>query len=74
MNDRLKIRRPYRTKRGKCRTTGERKTRTEFISLLSMVEILSNDVERDAVMAGVRDIHAGRIRTLAEIEADLAEQ
>ena len=45
--------------------------RTEFKSLLSMVEMLTDDTERNGVLAAFEDIRAGRVRTLAEIEADL---
>jgi hypothetical protein len=45
--------------------------RAEFNSLLSMVEMLTNETERNGVMAAFEDIRAGRVRTLAEIEADL---
>jgi hypothetical protein len=45
--------------------------RIEFNSLLSMVEMLTDDTERNGVLAAFEDIRAGRVRTLAEIEADL---
>jgi hypothetical protein len=48
--------------------------RTEFNSLLSMVEMLSSDTERNGLQTAFEDIRAGRVRTLAEIEADLAKE
>jgi len=36
-----------------------------------MVEMLTDDTERNGVLAAFEDIRAGRVRTLAEIEADL---
>jgi hypothetical protein len=48
--------------------------RAEFNSLLSMVEMLSDDNERNGLLAAFEDIRAGRVRTLAEIEADLERE
>jgi lipid A disaccharide synthetase len=48
--------------------------RAEFNSLLSMVEMLTNDTERNGVLGAFEDIRAGRVRTLAEIEADLEKE
>ena len=48
--------------------------RTEMNSLLSMIEMLTNDTERIGLLASFEDIRAGRIRTLAEIEADLEKE
>jgi hypothetical protein len=48
--------------------------RTEFNSLLSMVEMLTNDTERNGLLTAFEDIRAGRVRTLAEIEADLEKE
>jgi hypothetical protein len=47
------------------------KKRNESESLLSMVEMLANDTERNGLLAALEDIRAGLVRTLAEIEADL---
>jgi predicted component of type VI protein secretion system len=43
-------------------------------SLLSMIEMLTNDTERIGVLAAFEDIRSGRIRTLAEIEADMEKE
>jgi lipid A disaccharide synthetase len=48
--------------------------RTEFNSLLSMIEMLTNETERNGMLAAFEDIRAGRVRTLAEIEADLEKE
>jgi hypothetical protein len=48
--------------------------RAEFNALLSMVEMLSNDTERNGLLAAFEDIRAGRVRALAEIEADLEKE
>jgi len=48
--------------------------RAEMNSLLSMIEMLTNDTERTGLLASFEDIRAGRVRTLAEIEADLEKE
>ena len=48
--------------------------RAEFNSLLSMVEMHTNDTERNGLLAAFEDIRAGRVRTLMEIEADLEKE
>jgi hypothetical protein len=48
--------------------------RAERNSLLNMIEMLTNDTERTGVLAAFEDIRAGRVRSLAEIEADLAKE
>jgi hypothetical protein len=45
--------------------------REEFNALLSMIEMLTNDHERKGILASFEDMRAGRIRSLAEIEADI---
>jgi lipid A disaccharide synthetase len=45
--------------------------REEFNAMLSMIEMLSNETERASLLAAFEDIRSGRIRSLAEIEADL---
>jgi hypothetical protein len=45
--------------------------RAEFNSMLSMIEMLTDDTERNGVFAAFEDIRAGRVRSLAEIEAEL---
>jgi len=48
--------------------------RAEMNSLLSMIEMLRNDTERNGLLAAFEDIRAGRVRTLADIEADLEKE
>lgn len=48
--------------------------REEFNQLLNMIEMLSNDQERSGILAAFEDIRAGRVRSLAEIEADLENE
>jgi len=47
------------------------KKRIESEPLLSMVEMLTDDSERNGLLVAFADIRAGRVRALAEIEADL---
>jgi len=48
--------------------------REEFNAMLSIIEVLSNDAEREGLLKAFEDIRAGRIRSLAEIDADLAKE
>ena len=48
--------------------------RTQMNSLLSMIEMLTSDKERNGLLEAFEDIRAGRIRTLAEIEKDLEKE
>jgi hypothetical protein len=48
--------------------------REERNSLLSMIEMLTNDTERNGLTAAFEDLRAGRVRSLAEIEADLEKE
>jgi hypothetical protein len=48
--------------------------RAEMNSLLSMIEMLTSDKERNGLLEAFEDIRAGRIRTLAEIEGDLEKE
>jgi hypothetical protein len=48
--------------------------RAEMNSLLSMIEMLTSEKERDGLLEAFGDIRAGRIRTLAEIEKDLEKE
>ncbi|QNI30718.1 hypothetical protein H7849_16485 [Alloacidobacterium dinghuense] len=48
--------------------------REEFNAMLSMIEMLSNEAERASLLAAFEDIRSGRIRSLAEIEADLERE
>jgi hypothetical protein len=48
--------------------------RAEMNSLLSMIEMLTNDTERNGLLAAFEDIRAGRIRTLAQIEEEMQKE
>lgn len=48
--------------------------REEFNALLSMIELLADQNERESILAAFEDIRAGRVRSLAEIEADLERE
>jgi hypothetical protein len=48
--------------------------RAEMNSLLSMIEMLTNDTERNGLIAAFEDLRTGRIRSLDEIEKDLEKE
>jgi hypothetical protein len=48
--------------------------REEFNAMLSMIEMLTNDGERNGIMSAFEDIRSGRVRSLAEIEAELEKE
>jgi hypothetical protein len=48
--------------------------REEFNALLSMIELLANDNERNGLLKAFEDIRAGRVQTLAEVEAELEKE
>jgi hypothetical protein len=48
--------------------------RAEMNSLLSTIEMLTNDTERNGLLAAFEDIRAGRIRTLAQIEEEMQKE
>jgi hypothetical protein len=43
----------------------------EFDSLVNTIEMLSSDTEKKSLIEAFEDLRAGRVRSLAEIEADL---
>src|SRR5208282_2923954 len=43
----------------------------EFNSLLNMIEMLASDTEKKSLVDAFEDLRAGRVRSLAEIEAEL---
>ena len=43
----------------------------QFDSAMSMVEMLSNEQERSSLLSSFEDLCAGRVRSLAEIDAEL---
>jgi hypothetical protein len=45
--------------------------RAEVNALVSMIEMLTNDHERDGLIAAFEDIRKGHVRSLDEIEADM---
>lgn len=45
--------------------------REEFNAMLSMIEVLANETERTGLLAAFEDLRSGRVRSLADIEADL---
>lgn len=48
--------------------------REEFNALLSMIEMLTNEYEHKSLLKAFEDIRSGRVRSLAEIEADLEKE
>lgn len=48
--------------------------REEFNALLSIIEVLSSENEREGLLKAFEDIRSGRVRSLAEIEADLTKE
>ncbi len=45
--------------------------REEFNALIGMIELLADEKERKGIIAAFEDIKNGRVRSLAEVEADL---
>jgi len=48
--------------------------RDEFNALMSMVEMLTSESERNGLLAALEDVRVGRVRSLADIEADLKKE
>lgn len=48
--------------------------REEFNAMLSMIEVLTNDTEKAGIVKAFEDIRAGRVRSLADIEAELERE
>lgn len=48
--------------------------REEFNALLSIIEVLSNEQEREGLLKAFEDLRKGRVRSLAEIDADLEKE
>jgi hypothetical protein len=46
----------------------------QLVSVLNTLELLSDSHEIEGVLAGLRDWHKGRIRSLAEVEIELAKK
>ena len=48
--------------------------RDEFNALMSMIELLTNESESKGLLAALEDVRVGRVRSLADIEADLEKE
>lgn len=48
--------------------------REEFNAMLSMIELLTDDKEKNNLTAAFEDIRNHRIRSLSEIEADMEQE
>jgi hypothetical protein len=48
--------------------------REEFNAMLSMIEVLTNDPEKAGIVKAFEDIRSGRVRSLADIEAELERE
>jgi PHD/YefM family antitoxin component YafN of YafNO toxin-antitoxin module len=48
--------------------------REEFNAMLSMIEMLANDNERNGLLKAFEELRAGRVRSLDDIEADLEKE
>jgi PHD/YefM family antitoxin component YafN of YafNO toxin-antitoxin module len=46
----------------------------EFSALISMIELLTSENERNGIVAAFEDIRNGRVRSLADIESDLEKE
>jgi len=45
-----------------------------LMSMVNTVEVLSDETERNGLVGAFEDIRAGRVRSLAEIEAELEKE
>jgi|SRR5215472_2816067 len=48
--------------------------REEFQAVVNMIELLSNETERAGLLAAFEDLRAGRVRSLADIEAEMENE
>lgn len=46
----------------------------QLISVLNTLELLTEHRELEGLLAGIRDMEAGRVRSLADVEAALAKK
>lgn len=46
----------------------------QLMSVLNTLELISEQKEFEGLLAGIKDMESGRVRSLAEIEADLAKK
>jgi PHD/YefM family antitoxin component YafN of YafNO toxin-antitoxin module len=46
----------------------------QLMSVLNTLDLLSEQKELEGLLAGIRDLDAGRVRSLADVEADLAKK
>jgi PHD/YefM family antitoxin component YafN of YafNO toxin-antitoxin module len=45
-----------------------------LMSVLNTLELMSEQKELEGLLAGIKDMQAGRVRSLAEVEAELANK
>ncbi len=48
--------------------------KAEFAAVANMIELLSNEVEKNGLLSAFEDLRTGRVRSLDEIEADLEKK
>ena len=48
--------------------------KAEFAAVANLLELLNSEAERNGLTAAFEDLRAGRVRSLAEIEADLEKK
>jgi PHD/YefM family antitoxin component YafN of YafNO toxin-antitoxin module len=46
----------------------------QLISVLNTLELLSDQQELEGLLAGIKEMEAGRVRSLAEVEAEFAKK
>lgn len=46
----------------------------QLMSVLNTLELMSEQKELQGLLAGIKDMQAGRVRSLAEVEAELANK
>lgn len=46
----------------------------QLMAVLNTIEVLSDETERNGLVAAFEDIRAGRVRSLAKIEAELEKE
>jgi PHD/YefM family antitoxin component YafN of YafNO toxin-antitoxin module len=46
----------------------------QLMSVLNTLDLLSEQKELEGLLAGIRDLDAGRVRSLADVEAELAKK
>jgi hypothetical protein len=46
----------------------------QLVSVLNTLELMSEQKELEGLLAGIKDMATGRVRSLAEVEAELAKK